>query len=392
VEILILEDNVSYAKFIKRYLSKHILFANFTTITTFEELKNHLDKELYIVDYNLPDASGEQVEFLLKHNKNVIIISASDDDQIRKKYNDKIIDFIIKEDISTLEYLLRLLRRLQKNKNINILLVEDSSTMRNFEKNLLKKLNLNIITAKDGDEALDIYSQKKDEIDLIVTDIHMPGKDGIEIVKEIRHEKGIEELPILVISSDNTSAKALKKGANDFIRKPFEKEEFIVRVNNLLETYDYLKKYKKESMIDPLTGAYNRLFLQSKLDNMYKMYDVKSVAMLDIDHFKKINDTYGHQKGDEVLKTFVKVIKSTIRSGDIVVRYGGEEFLIFMPNANKKEAFIAVAKIRAALHKGYDFTFSAGIADEGKTLAESIALADERLYEAKRSGRDRIVI
>jgi len=392
VEILILEDNVSYAKFLKKYLTKNILFANFTTITTFNELKDHLDKDLYIVDYNLPDANGEQIDFLLENKKDVILISGTDDDEIRKKYGDKIIDYIVKEDISTLEYLVRLLRRLQKNKNINILLVEDSSTMRNLEKYLLKRLNLNVITANNGDEALKIYNEKKDDIDLIVTDIHMPGKDGIEIVKEIRHEKSLEELPILVISSDNTSAKALKKGANDFIRKPFEKEEFIVRVNNLLETYDYIKKYKKETMIDPLTGAYNRMFLQTKLDNMFKIYDTKSIAMLDIDHFKKINDTFGHQKGDEILKIFVKVIKSTIRSSDVLVRYGGEEFLVFMPNTNKKEAFIVIAKIRAAVHKNYDFTFSAGIADEGKTLAESISLADERLYQAKRNGRDRIVI
>jgi diguanylate cyclase (GGDEF)-like protein len=392
VEILILEDNVSYAKFLKKYLTKNILFANFTTITTFNELKNHLDKDLYIVDYNLPDANGEQIDFLLENKKDVILISGTDDDEIRKKYGDKIIDYIVKEDISTLEYLVRLLRRLQKNKNINILLVEDSSTMRNLEKYLLKRLNLNVITANNGDEALKIYNEKKDDIDLIITDIHMPGKDGIEIVKEIRHEKRLEELPILVISSDNTSAKALKKGANDFIRKPFEKEEFIVRVNNLLETYDYIKKYKKETMIDPLTGAYNRMFLQTKLDNMFKIYDTKSIAMLDIDHFKKINDTFGHQKGDEILKIFVKVIKSTIRSSDVLVRYGGEEFLVFMPNTNKKEAFIVIAKIRAAVHKNYDFTFSAGIADEGKTLAESISLADERLYQAKRNGRDRIVI
>ena len=392
MDILILEDNVSYSKFLIRYLSKNILFANFTTITTFDELKNHLDKDLYIVDYNLPDASGEQIDFLLENNKKVIAISATDDMSVKQKYNDKVIDFIIKDDLSTIEYLLRLLKRLQKNKNITILLIEDSMAMQNFEKNILKKLNVNIITAKDGDEGLRIYKEKQDEIDLLITDINLPGKDGIEIIKEIRHEKSIEEFPILAISSDKTSAKALKKGANDFIKKPFEKEEFIVRVNNLLEMFDSIKKYKKEVMLDPLTGAYNRMYLQTKLDNLFKIYETKSVAMLDIDHFKKINDTYGHQKGDEVLKTFVEVIKKTIRRGDLIIRYGGEEFLIFMPNVNKKEAFIAIAKIRAALHKGYDFTFSAGIADEGKTLPEMISIADERLYEAKRNGRDRIVI
>ncbi|WP_457563525.1 diguanylate cyclase, partial [Caminibacter pacificus] len=253
------------------------------------------------------------------------------------------------------------------------------------------RININVITASDGEEGLE--KLKQNDIDLLITDINLPKTDGIEVIKRVRKEKSIEEFPILAVSSnhDNTSSRALKKGANDFITKPFEKEEFIVRVNNLLEMFESIKKYKKEVMTDPLTGAYNRLYLQTKLDSLFKIYETKSIAMLDIDFFKQINDTYGHQCGDEVLQTFVKVIKNTIRRGDITIRYGGEEFLIFMPNVNKKEALIVVTKIRIAL-KDYDFTFSAGIADEGETLAEMIKIADERLYKAKESGRNRVII
>ncbi|WP_457560715.1 GGDEF domain-containing protein [Caminibacter sp.] len=116
--------------------------------------------------------------------------------------------------------------------------------------------------------------------------------------------------------------------------------------------------------------------------------------MLEIDFFKKLNDTYGHKFGDEILKYFASVIKENVRKSDIVVRYGGEEFLIFMPNTSKKEAFIALLKIVKAIepYKNVKITFSAGVADECETLAEMIKIADNRLYKAKEEGRHRIVI
>ena len=117
------------------------------------------------------------------------------------------------------------------------------------------------------------------------------------------------------------------------------------------------------------------------------------LIMIDLDHFKKINDTYGHQIGDEILRHFASTIKDNIRKSDLAIRYGGEEFIIFLPESYKKEALIVLHKIKKALrpYKDINFTFSAGIADEGKTLAEMIKLADERLYKAKKEGRNRII-
>jgi len=116
--------------------------------------------------------------------------------------------------------------------------------------------------------------------------------------------------------------------------------------------------------------------------------------MLDIDFFKKINDTYGHQVGDEILKYFANTIKNSIRKSDYLVRYGGEEFLLFLPNIVKEEAKLILYKIKKNLkpYKGINFTFSAGIASEGDKLAEMIKIADEKLYQAKRDGRNKIVI
>ena len=399
MKILIVEDNPTYAKLIATYIQKTLLFASCDIITSFGELKNFKkDYDLYIVDYVLNDTQKEEhIEYLIENNKKVVIVTGFEEKLVSSEIKDRVIDYIIKEDISVIYYLVKLVKRLYKNKNINVLLTEDSLTIRKHEMNILKMLNLNVFEAKNGEEALKIL--EKEEINLIITDIEMPKKDGIELVKDVRKKYKMDSLPILVVSGEKDSynaLKILKLGANDFIKKPFLKEEFIIRVNNLLDLYDYLFEYKHLSIEDPLTGVYNRTYLEYNFEKIYNIFSLKSIAMLDIDFFKKVNDTYGHQTGDEVLKYFANLIKNTLRKDDIVIRYGGEEFLVFMPNTSKEEAMIILTKIKVLLKKAndkpIDFTFSAGIADEADTLADMIKQADERLYKAKESGRDRIVI
>jgi len=399
MKILIVEDNPTYAKLIATYIQKMLLFASCDIISSFEELKQvKEDYELYIVDYVLNDTKKEEhIEYLIKNNKKVIIVTGFEEKVASSNIKDKVIDYIIKEDISIIHYLVKLVKRLYKNKNINVLLTEDSLTIRTYEKSILKMLGLNVFEAKNGEEALKIL--KKEDINLIITDIEMPKKDGIELVKDVRKNYKMDSLPILVVSGEKDSynaLKILKLGANDFIKKPFSKEEFIIRVNNLLDIYDYLFEYKHLSVEDSLTGVYNRTYLEYNFEKIYNVFSLKSIAMLDIDFFKKVNDTYGHQTGDEVLKYFANLIKNTLRKDDIVIRYGGEEFLIFMPNTPKEEANIILTKIKVLLKKSNDkpieFTFSAGVADDADTLADMIKTADERLYKAKESGRNKIVI
>ena len=398
MDILIVEDSKVYSSLIKANIHKHLLFAHCDVVSSFEELKS-LKKgyDLYIVDYILMDTSkDEHIEYLANKNKKIIIMTQFEEKFPKKKWNEKVIDFVIKEDISIINYLVKLVKRIYKNQFLKVLIVDDSFFMLKYEEKILSLLNFSILKAKNGVEALEIL--KKEEINFVISDIEMPLMDGVELIKEIRKEKSIDELPVLMLSSSNNLDKAfkiLKLGANDFIRKPFEKEEFIIRVNNLLEVYDYLFEYKKSSFIDGLTGAYNRLYLERNLDRLAKTFNKKSVVMIDIDFFKKINDKYGHQIGDEVLKYFANFIKRNIRKNDILIRYGGEEFLIFMPNTSKSEAYIVMNKLKNLLKndskKPVNFTFSAGISDEGESLVEMIKIADKRLYKAKKNGRNLII-
>ena len=396
MNILIVEDSKVYANLIKASMEKYLLFAKCDIAYSFEELKN-LDKkyDLYIIDYILPDTSGdEHIKFLLEQHAKIIVMTQYEDKIYKSSFINEIIDFIIKEDISIINYLIRLVRRIYKNQFKNVLVVDDSKAIRIYQKKILKLLNLNVFEAENGAESLEVI--KKENINFVITDIEMPKLNGVEMVKEIRKIKKIDELPILVLSSTTNlfiTFQILKLGANDFIKKPFDKNEYIIRINNILDIYDYLINYKEERTIDGLTKVYNRFFLENSFETIFKFYKEKVVAMLDIDFFKKINDTYGHQVGDKILAYFAKHIKNNLRKDDLIIRYGGEEFLVFMPNTTKEEAYIVLHKIKNSL-KDVDeikFTFSAGIANEGETMAEMIKKADERLYKAKEEGRNRIV-
>ena len=396
MRILIADNDFIYLKLLKNYLEKYLVNIKCELVSSFKELKekNLSDYDLFIINNSLRDVeNNEHLEYILKYSDNVIVITKLEDDFLKSSLKTKVIDYIIKEDTHSIEYLVKLIKRLGKNKDLNVLIVEDSKIIRKHEKEILKKIKLNVFEAENGEKALEILKEKN--IDLLITDLVMPGMDGEELIAKVRENYSMNSLPIIVISENedtNKFLKTLKLGANDYLKKPFLKEELMIRVNNLLDVYDNMRKIENQLKKDPLTGAYNRFYLEHILENAFNVYETKSIAMLDIDFFKKINDTYGHQIGDEILKHFVNTIKNSVRKSDVLVRYGGEEFLIFMPNTSKKEAAIVIYKIKKALkpYKDIKYTFSAGIADEGESLAEMIKIADERLYKSKEDGRDKI--
>ena len=397
MNILIVEDSIPFASLLVYTIEKNIIGANCKIAYSVKELENFDIKkyDLILCDVVLPDSlDGSYIKEVLKQNGKVIIITQSEE-FINSNIKNKIIDFVIKQEFLIFNYLISLIKNIQRNKNINVLIADDDKIVLKIEENILKKINLNIFKAYDGEEAL--KSIHNNNIDLVLTDLNMPKLDGEELLIKIRKLKTMDELPVIVVSSNKDHfqiAKLLKLGANDYLTKPFFKEELILRVNNLLNITNNIKNIKKQMFIDSLTKVYNRLFLEKKLESIFRLYDQKSIAMIDIDFFKKINDTYGHQIGDEILKHFAKIIESSVRKSDYIIRYGGEEFLLFLPNVVKAEAKLILYKIKKNLkpYKNINFTFSAGVAVNGDELAEMIKIADEKLYQAKREGRNKIII
>jgi diguanylate cyclase (GGDEF)-like protein len=398
MKILIVEDSEIYRKLLKKHIDKYLVFASCDIVKNYTELQNVSDLskyDLFLCDYILPDAlDGEHIRYILNYSSNIIVITQFEKEFLKSDLVEKVIDFIVKDDFHTIDYLIRFIKHLHRNKSVKVLLVDNDENILSMQENILNKININVVKSKNGEEAL--QKIESENVDMVLTDMNMPKMDGQELLISIREKYNMTELPVIVLSTEtqtNRFLKTLKLGANDFLGKPFLKEELILRVNNLLEICDNIKKVKKQLQIDPLTGAYNRMFLEGNLENIFSINERKTIAMVDIDHFKKINDTYGHQIGDKILIHFVDTIKNTIRKSDFVIRYGGEEFMIYMPDTTKEEAMIVMYKIRKNIKPCDDirYSFSAGIADEGDTLAEMVKLADKRLYKAKNGGRNKII-
>jgi len=244
---------------------------------------------------------------------------------------------------------------------------------------------------------------------LVLCDYRMPIKDGLEVLKEIRDAGDKNQIGVLMMTSPSENVNGaifLKNGANDFIAKPFVKEELICRVNNLIEAMENINQIADFANKDFLTGVYNRRYFYDNM-NEYVAYaeeraEPYAVAMLDIDHFKEINDACGHDSGDRVLKTLAKKLIDETKNGDLIARFGGEEFCIVLKNVSNEEAVKFFVNLRASIanckvqlkKEQIKFTVSIGVAfgRSDYRLDELLELADEALYRAKENGRNRVEI
>ncbi len=371
--------------------------------------EHHGDFHASILDYNLADAKrGEIIVLANSHNIPVLVITSTEDPSVKDFILKKdIFELIIKDGQASIKYTIKVVDRILKNYDTTVLLVDDSRLYRQNISKSLKKLNLNIIEANDGNEALEIIAGKPD-ISLIITDYEMPYVDGLELTYTLREKYQKDKLGIIAMSSaDNQEviSNFLKYGANDFIHKPFTHNEIVTRINANLELLDLFQKMRDIANKDFLTGAYNRRFFFEVGDAIYKKAKRKekslAVAMLDIDKFKNINDTYGHDVGDIAIKEVKRILNKNLRVSDLMARFGGEEFCILLEDISIENVQKLFEKIRKSFEKNVikidnleiSYTVSIGIyyglAD---SLEEMIRLSDEALYEAKESGRNKIVI
>ena len=409
--ILIVEDNKTLAKLISKKIETALDF-KVDVAYSLGEAKLFLKTYKYFItllDINLPDApNGEIVDYTLKKGNHAIVLSANIDKDFRQKMLQKnIIDYVNKGGINDINYIIHTIERLQKNRNHTVLVVDDSMVFRKQMQNLLENMFFKVITVAHGEEALGILNINN-EINLVLTDYHMPVMDGLELTYEIRKDHNKNELAILAVSSnkDNeVNAIFLKTGANDFITKPFSKEEFSCRINNTIEALENIQIVTNHANRDYLTGLYNRRYFFDSMteyeDEILDSGEKFAVAMIDIDHFKKINDTYGHDVGDKVITSLSEILRTSTSHRDVVARFGGEEFCIVLKNINRYSALDILERIRQevelfSFHVEGDtyikFTISIGaLLNSDDTLEDTINNADLMLYKAKNSGRNQVV-
>ena len=302
-----------------------------------------------------------------------------------------------------------------------ILVADDIPVNRVLLQRHLEGSGYRVFLAETGKQAFEMAQELQPN--LIILDVMMPEMDGLETCRRLKELPTTSDIPIIFLSSrEETEIKVngLTLGANDYINKPFKAEELMARVEvalRLKEERDRLRQTANEALTaaehaqqraltDALTGLMNRYGLQRTLvkeiaeTRRYKR--LLACLMLDMDHFKKINDTYGHLVGDTAIQQIGTLLTETVRASDMVFRYGGEEFIILLPETNLGGAAIVGEKIRAAAEsrvfgngeKVFPLTLSVGIAilNDVESGNDMIARADEALYRAKENGRNRVEV
>ncbi len=287
-----------------------------------------------------------------------------------------------------------------------ILVIDDTISNLDIVNDFL--IDYDVIAIDNGADAINIISSEK--INLILLDIMMPDMDGYEVCKLLKSNKNTKDIPIIFLSSkadEDSIEMAYDIGGIDYVTKPFKPKELLAKVRRELYLQDLQEELKLLASTDPMTKLYNRRYFmeisKSILDLAKRNKRCSAIIMLDIDKFKNINDTYGHKIGDDVIILLSGTLQKFTRKSDIVSRWGGEEFVMLLPHTSLEGALVIAEKIRVTVenltlivkeNQELKFTISMGVStvdtQNDLNIEAAINRADEALYEAKESGRNRV--
>ncbi len=303
----------------------------------------------------------------------------------------------------------------------NILLVDDDPVQ---TKQMVSKLNEEFNVTTIDDVSIVLEKAPAGKFDIILVSTLLSETDGLRLAMQIKGLEEIRHVPVLIlVDEDDTRSmtKGLEMGINDYVRVPIDKNELIARVRTQIRRKRYQEALRSNyqqsismAITDNLTGLYNRHYLSTHLNNLVAQVEKNSkplsLIIMDMDHFKKVNDTYGHDVGDSFLKQLSKMIVDVSRSSDLVARFGGEEFVVLLPEADSAAALEAAERVRKRVNSTpfvvkpgetiqktvslgvatvTPFSLSASYQESAATLLKA---ADEALYKAKHGGRDQTVV
>lgn len=289
-----------------------------------------------------------------------------------------------------------------------VLLIDDSVDVHRLLTARLRNEPMMLMGAESGAEGLRLAKEMVPAV--VLLDLDMPEVDGFEVLRGLKDDPATVDIPVVVLSGLTASqdkVTAFDLGAIDYVTKPFDITELRVRVRSALRMHKLVTMLAQRAQIDGLTGLWNRAYFDHRWEEetsaVTRHGRALTIALIDLDHFKSVNDTYGHPAGDTVIQGLASIVAEECRSSDICCRYGGEEFVIIMPETAPDDAMILCERIRNALkekhwsrHPNRQVTASFGVVGAGEgasaTLSQDewLEKADKNLYKAKKAGRDRV--
>ncbi len=291
-----------------------------------------------------------------------------------------------------------------------ILMVDDEEANLYALRLILESKGYRCIEATNGEQAIEAASESNP--DVILLDIQMPDMDGYDVCRRLKAASRTAHIPIVFLTAryrdHGEIARGLEVGAYDYVTKPFNTGELTARIGVMMRIRRAEDEARQASLTDSLTGLHNRRFLHQRLEEELSRSERHGVplacVMMDLDHFKKINDSHGHAVGDKVLCEIAAILRRHIRKSDIAVRYGGEEFVIVLFSTDAEAARIVAERVRADVEENVTragevtvrLTISVGIAafpEPGiKTVDDLMRRADRALYQAKGAGRNMVCV
>ena len=408
--ILVVEDQDSISQYttalIKDRWNCEVLQAN--SFQSAEEIikSTHPLIQVAICDLNLPDAPhGEIVDLMSNYNIATIALTGAFNLELRESLNKKgIIDFIEKKSVNAFEYAILLAGRIQKNHRVSVLIVDDSISSRALYMHMCEALRIHVFTANDGKQALAVLDQHP-EISLLLTDYAMPEMDGFDLTSKVRSRLSKDRMAIIGVSASSQEempATFLKCGANDYLAKPFSFQEFHCRIHQNLDVLDLIRSNQDAAQRDYMTRLFNRRHFFEMANKIHaearKQQQPLVVAMIDLDFFKKVNDVYGHDCGDAVIKHFAAHLENQL-GANLVARFGGEEFVALLAGTQTSDAREQLENLCRAVESSavdcgannISYTVSIGMCDQlGETIDDMLKGADIALYKAKSNGRNQV--
>lgn len=409
--ILLVENSRTFTTVLREAIEQRLELP-VSVATSLAEAGELLDREQgwFLVLTGLVLADGDRdevVSYFVNRGLPTIVVSSVYDEDLRKRVlQQQIIDYVLKNTPGSVDYLVWLVQRMERNRRICALVVDDSPSARGYAAALLGMYGYRVTQAGDGNTALQAL-EADPAIRLVIVDQEMPGMDGVELTRRLRALRARDKVAVIGISGNSDPSlipRFLKNGANDFLRKPFSREEFFCRVSQNVDQLELIGTLQDLATRDFLTGLPNR---RSFLENSQRQLaqatpggDI-TVAMVDIDHFKHINDSFGHEAGDQAIRAVASILQAHTRPHDISARFGGEEFCLLVNTLDQADGATHFERLREAVEvlrlqigdKTLTMTVSIGVChmpSRRGSLHQLITEADRQLYLAKAGGRNRV--